>query len=172
VLLCDGMGTGEAAARESLAASELLKTMHTAGLAPEQALRSLNSLAILRDLGGCVTVDLLEVELDTGRGRLCKWGAAQSWLLQGEQAKKIGTAGPPPGLSQSCRETVDRLSLGRGETLILVSDGVSEEWLVNSARTTSTLPPGELAAAILDWEISGGDDATAAVIRLSPASAS
>lgn len=172
VLLCDGMGTGEAAARESLAATELLKTMLSAGLPPEQALRSLNSLSILRDLGGCVTVDLLELALDTGRGKLYKWGAAQSWLLQGENRKKIGTAGPPPGLSQSCRETVDRLSLGRGEMLILLSDGVSEEGLVNSARTTPALPPGELAAAILDREISGGDDATAAVIRLSPTPAS
>ncbi|MBR2047415.1 MAG: SpoIIE family protein phosphatase [Oscillospiraceae bacterium] len=172
VLLCDGMGTGEAAARESLTAAELLKTMLSAGLPPEYALRSLNSLSILRDLGGCVTVDLLELALDTGRGRLYKWGAAQSWLFQGTICKKIGTAGPPPGLSQSCRETVDRLSLGRGETLILVSDGVSEEWLVNSARTTPTLPPVELAAAILDREISGGDDATAVVVRLSPTPAS
>ena len=166
VLLCDGMGTGDDAARESMAAAELLKTMLTAGFPAEYALRSLNSLSILRNFGGCATVDLLMLRLDTGKGTLYKWGAAASYLMKAGQYRKIGTAGPPPGLSQSCRETVDRLSLGRGEVLILLSDGVCEEGLLNSARTTLSLSPGELAAAILEQEIPGGDDATAVVIRL------
>jgi stage II sporulation protein E len=166
VLLCDGMGTGEDAARESMAAAEMLKTMLTAGFPAEYALRSLNSLSILRNFGGCATVDLLLLQLDTGKGTLYKWGAAASYLMKAGQYRKIGTAGPPPGLSQSCRETVDRLSLSRGELLILLSDGVCEEGLLNSARTTLSLPPGELAAAILEQEIPGGDDATAVVVRL------
>ena len=168
VLLCDGMGTGDDAARESMAAAELLKTMLTAGFPPEYALRSLNSLSILRNFGGCATVDLLALRLDTGKGMLYKWGAAASYLMTAGQYKKIGTAGPPPGLSQSCRETVDRLSLSRGELLILLSDGVCEEGLLNGARTTPSLSPGEMAQAILEQEIPGGDDATAVVIRLEP----
>lgn len=166
VLLCDGMGTGPEAARESMEAAQLLKTMLTAGLSPEHALRSLNSLSILRNFGGCVTVDLVSLRLDTGKGALYKWGAAPSYLAVSGQYRKIGTAGPPPGLSESGRESVDRLSLGRGEMLILRSDGVSEEVLLNSARTTLTLSPGELATAILEQDISGGDDATAVVIQL------
>ena len=110
ILLCDGMGTGEAAARESAEAIALLQRMLTAGLPAEYALRSLNSLAILGEKGGCTTVDLVQLRLDTGRGLLYKWGAAPSYLLRGGQVKKIGTAGPPPGLSQQARETVDRLS--------------------------------------------------------------
>ena len=168
ILLCDGMGTGPEAAQESMEAANLLKSMLSAGLSPESALRSLNSLAILRNLGGCVTVDLLWLRLDTGKASLYKWGAAPSYLARAGQFQKIGTAGPPPGLSQSGRESVDRLSLSGGETLILRSDGVSEEVLLNSDRTTLSLSPGELAAAILEQDISGGDDATAVVIRLDP----
>lgn len=168
VLLCDGMGTGPAAAEESREAADLLQRLLTAGLPAQYALRSLNSLSILRRAGGCVTVDLLQIQLDTGKGMLYKWGAAVSYQMIGGQLRKIGTAGPPPGLSQSCRETVDRLSLGRGEMLIMLSDGVSEDGLLNSARTTPSQPPGEMAAAILEQEVPGGDDATAVVIRLAP----
>lgn len=168
VLICDGMGTGPEAAREGEEASRLLKQMLTAGFPAEYALRSLNSLAVLREFGGCTTVDLLQLQLDTGKGTLYKWGASPSFLMTAGQLRRIGTAGPPPGLSHRCREMADRLSLSRGETLILLSDGVSEEALLHSARTTPSQPPGELAAAILEQGASGGDDATAAVIRLLP----
>lgn len=168
VLLCDGMGTGEEAARESEDAAKLVKQMLLAGLPAEYALRSMNALAVLRQMGGCATVDLAELRLDTGKGTVYNWGAAPSYVMSAGQLKKIGTAGPPPGLANTARETVDRLSLGRGELLILLSDGVSEGGLLDSARTTPMQPPGEMAAAILEKKSSGGDDATAVVIKLTP----
>ena len=167
VLLCDGMGTGAGAARESREAARLLRQMLTAGFPAEYALRSLNSLAVLRELGGCTTVDLVRIQLDTGRGTLYKWGAASSYLLKDGQLRKIGTAGPPPGLSQQARETVDRLSLGGGEVLILLSDGAGEDRLLRTAWTAPVPPPGEIAAALVDQGAEEGDDATVAVVRLS-----
>jgi len=166
ILLCDGMGTGAGAARESREAAGLLKQMLTAGFPAEYALRSLNSLAVLRELGGCTTVDLVQLQLDTGRGTLYKWGAASSYLLKDGQLRKIGTAGPPPGLSQQARETVDRLSLGGGEVLILLSDGAGEDILLRSEWTAPVPPPGEIAAAIIERGSQEADDATVAVVRL------
>ena len=166
ILLCDGMGTGAGAARESREAASLLKRMLTAGFPAEYALRSLNSLAVLRELGGCTTVDLVRLQLDTGRGTLYKWGAASSYLLKDGQLRKIGTAGPPPGLSQQARETVDRLSLGGGEVLILLSDGAGEDILLRTAWTAPVPPPGEIAAALVERDSQEGDDATVAVVRL------
>ena len=67
------------------------------------------------------------------------------------------------------RETAQRLSLRRGEVLILTSDGVDGEGALRQICIGSELPPGELAAEILEY---GGrekeDDATVAVIRLLP----
>ena len=168
VLLCDGMGTGSGAEKESAEAARLLRQMLQAGFPAEYALRSLNSLAVLREFGGCSTVDLVQIHLDSGKGMMYKWGASPSYLMVSGQLRKIGTASPPPGLSHSCREVADRLSLSRGERLILLSDGVSEEGLLDSARTTPSQPPGEMAAAILEKEPSEGDDATAVVVRLLP----
>ena len=172
LLLCDGMGTGLGAAQEGKAAGNLLRDMLSAGFPPSYALRSLNSLLVLRGRAGAVTVDLAEVELDTGRASIYKWGAAPSYLIREGRAEKIGTASPPPGLSMTeGRETVERLSLRRGEVLVLLSDGVDGEAALADAEQTEAMSPGELAA----WALEGGcrgaeDDATAAVIRLAPGS--
>ena len=168
ILLCDGMGTGTGAAQEAKMAADLLQKMLTAGYPAEYALRSVNSLTVLRQRAGAVTVDLAEIALDSGWVTIYKWGAAPSWVLRDSGAEKIGTAGPPPGLSVSeTRETVERLSLRRGETLILLSDGVDGEGVRHHLKEGTALPPGELAARLLELGASeGADDATVAVVRI------
>ena len=172
VLLCDGMGTGLGAAQDGQSAGSLLRQMLTAGFPAAHALRTLNSILALRGSAGAVTVDLAELYLDTGHATLYKWGAAPSWLLRRGSAEKIGTATPPPGISVTeSRETVEKLSLRRGEALVLLSDGVDGEGISRRSDLTPDMPPGELAAKILEYGRGKQmDDATAAVIRLRPAS--
>lgn len=172
VLLCDGMGTGLGAAQEGQSAISLLRQMLTAGFPAAHALRTLNSILALRGSAGAVTVDLAELYLDTGHATLYKWGAAPSWLLRRGSTEKIGTATPPPGISVTeSRETVEKLSLRRGEALVLLSDGVDGEGIPRRSDLTPDMPPGELAAKILEHGRGKQmDDATAAVIRLRPAS--
>ncbi len=172
VLLCDGMGTGLGAVQEGKTALELLKKLLLAGFPAEYALRSLNSLCALRGMAGAATVDMVELQLDTGKVMLYKWGAAPSYLLCGGSIEKIGTAGPPPGLSVTDgREKVERLSLRRGEVLILLSDGVGGEDALRCRFSDGELPLKEIAVKILDSaDTKSGDDATVAVIRLSPES--
>lgn len=172
VLLCDGMGTGLGAAQEGQSAISLLRQMLTAGFPAAHTLRTLNSILALRGSAGAVTVDLAELYLDTGHATLYKWGAAPSWLLRRGSTEKIGTATPPPGLSVTeSRETVEKLSLRRGEALVLLSDGVDGEGISRRSDLTPDMPPGELAAKILEYGRGKQmDDATAAVIRLRPAS--
>ena len=170
ILLCDGMGTGIGAEAEGKTAANLLKKLLTAGYPAEYALRSLNSLCTLRGTAGAVTVDLAQIDLQTGKVELYKWGAAPSYVLNDGMAEKIGTAGTPPGLSVNCnRETVDKLSLRRGETLILLSDGVDGEAAIRRASEMTRKTPGELASKVLQYgRGNGSDDATVAVVRLYP----
>ncbi len=169
VVLCDGMGTGTGAVDEGDTAVALLEKLLSAGYPAEHALRSLNSLCALRGRAGAVTVDLAELELDTGRAAVYKWGAAPSLLLTQTGAEKIGTAGPPPGLSVTDTvETVERLSLRRGETLLLLSDGVGGE----DAQIRPGEPLGEIAEKLLDCDCETADDATVVTIRLCSASQS
>ena len=168
VLLCDGMGTGLGAAQEGQSTGELLRQMLTAGFPPEHAFRSINSILTLRGQAGAVTMDLAEVRLDSGRVTLYKWGAAPSWLLKAAGAEKIGTATPPPGICVAdARELVVRLSLRRGEMLILVSDGVEAGECLRRG-SFGPVPPGEMAERLLEECGLDGDDATVAVLRLQP----
>ena len=170
ILICDGMGTGMGAAREGQSAASLLQQMLSAGFPAEYAFRSVNSLLVLRGRAGAVTMDLAELQLDSGRAVVYKWGAAPSYLIRDHGAEKIGTATPPPGLSVTDgRETVERLSLRRGEVLIMVSDGVAGEEALRRIGRISAQPPGELAAKILQYGVQGAeDDATVAAVTLLP----
>ena len=172
VLLCDGMGTGLGAACEGQSAAGMLRQMLTAGFPAEHALGTVNSLLALRGAAGAVTLDLAELRLDTGHAVIYKWGAAPSWLLTRGKAEKIGTATPPPGITmEGSGETVEKLSLRRGEVLILLSDGVEAGEDLRLSDLAPDWPPGELAEKILEREKGiGEDDATAAVIRLIPLS--
>lgn len=172
VLLCDGMGTGLGAAEEAEKASRLLRQMLAAGMPAQYALGSVNAHLALGGRAGAVTLDLAEVRLDSGKASVYKWGAAPSILARRDRIQRIGTAVPPPGLSVTdSREWAARLSLDRGEVLVLVSDGVEVGETPAWASQAENAPTGELAEAILrESGGSGEDDATVAVIRLCPAS--
>lgn len=174
IILCDGMGTGLEAARDGKLTGSILRRLLAAGCPPEYALRSVNSLCALQGRAGAVTIDLAELRLDTGRATIYKWGGAPSWLIAHGEAVKIGTAVPPPGLSVTeGRETVERLSLRRGEMLVLLSDGAGGEESLRRAWDGAAQPPGELAARILECSHGeGNDDATVAVVRLNSLSTS
>ena len=167
VVLCDGMGTGTGAVQEGRNALMLLRRLLTAGYPTEAALRSLNSLCALRGRAGAVTVDLLELSLTTGKGRLYKWGAAPSYRIDSFGAEKIGTASPPPGLSVTQQETEYGLSLGRGERLVMVSDGVGEEDALHLCTVLMSAPGEVLAQQLLRTGAeSGEDDATVVIVQL------
>ena len=168
VLLCDGMGTGEEAARDAEQVSNMLRRLLSAGYPAAYALRSINSLCALQGRAGAVTLDLAELRLDTGKATLYKWGAAPSYVISHGEPIKIGTATPPPGLSVTDgRESVDRLSLRRGETLVLLSDGAGGEESLRRIWMDAGLPAGELANRILQSSRAvSTDDATVAVVRL------
>lgn len=168
LLICDGMGTGEEAAREADVGADMLRRLLMAGYPAPYALRSLNSMCSLREQGGAVTVDLAEFCLDSGKVTIYKWGAAPSWLLLPSGPERIGSTSVPPGLSVSQgRETVERLVMRRGEALVMLSDGVDGENTILSAALDFREPAGALAAGILE-STATADDATVAVIRLMP----
>ena len=171
VLLCDGMGTGLGAVQEGRTAGVMVRRMLCAGYPAEYALRSINSICALRDRAGAVTMDLAEIQLDSGKICLYKWGAVPSYLVSTLGAEKIGTAGPPPGLSVTdYRERTEKLTLRKGQLLVMVSDGVSEEDALRCCADGVGTTGGEIAVAILTTaEAIGQDDATVVVISLEPA---
>ena len=168
VLLCDGMGTGLGAVQEGKQAGTILRRLLCAGYPAEHALRSLNSLCALRDRAGAVTVDLVQIQLNTGKVSLFKWGAAPSFLMTAVGAERIGAPSPPPGLSvMDCREQTEKFSLRRGQTLVLVSDGIDQEEALTCCTDYGSESQGDLAVRLLNCcDPDTADDATVVMLRL------
>ena len=145
-----------------------MQRLLSAGYPAKYALQSLNSLCALRSRAGIVTVELLELQLCSGRAALYKWGAAPSYLISPFGAEKIGTAGPPPGLSVTeGREAAHQLSLRRGECLLLVSDGVEQEAALRCCLDGRSETPERLARQLLQLtQPEGEDDATVVTVTL------
>ena len=83
-------------------------------------------------------------------------------------AEKLGSVSAPPGLSVTDQqELTQRLSMRRGEVLVLVSDGVSETEALRCCAEGLGQTPEALALQIMEnTRQSGQDDATVAAVTL------
>ena len=175
LLLCDGMGSGEGARRESNLALRLLEQFLRAGVGAEQALITLSSALGLRgeETGGFTTVDLLQVDLFTGEGGVYKLGGAPTYVKKKDGVRKIAGTSLPAGLEGSEHNNPDytRIKLEVGDYVLMVSDGIAgtedDTWVRDALGNFEGESPKELAKALVgDNEHGGGDDKTALVVRL------
>ena len=169
VLLCDGMGTGPEARAESDLAAHLLASLLEAGVNADSAMDLLNGFYLLRKTTAFATMDLLRLDLRSGKGELYKWGAAPSYLQREGGVEKIGTAAPPPGcgIGPSHRPGRCELSLRDGETLVMVSDGAYGEETERLLAGFSQGTVRDLASCLITLgEADAADDRTAVVLRL------
>ena len=169
VLLCDGMGTGAEAARESTAAIRLLTQLLQAGMDAAGALQTLNGVYLLRDNGCFSTVDLLRINLTSADAILYKWGAAPSYLRHRRGLRRLGGASAPPGLGAGAEPEQIRLSLQHGEMLVLTTDGAGGPETERRIEGFDSQSPLEMAAYVLAGaQLQAEDDMTVAVVRLEP----
>ena len=156
LLLSDGMGSGEAARRESALAVHLLERFLRAGIDAQPALKTLNSALALRETetGSFTTVDLLQLSLKSGEGELYKYGAAPSYIKRGGTVRRVTCSCLPAGL-QECSQPpeVTHLRLEAGTFFVMITDGVadatSDEWLQNLLAGWQGENPQLLVSAIL-----------------------
>ena len=170
VMLSDGMGAGPAAARAAQDALSLLAGFSRAGCGlSESAAAVLPTLNARLQSRGFVTLDLLEVNLFSGRAQWLKYGAAAGYLLRGGAVRAYRAAALPAGLSERTAARPEQLRLLPGDRAVLMSDGVSEALDAESfLREHAQLPAGELCAALLDRAAEGGaqDDLTVLVAQI------
>ena len=176
VLLCDGMGSGPAANRESGLAVRLLEQFLKAGVETENALIILNSALSLRgeEEGGFTTVDLLQVDLFTGRAAVYKFGAAPTYVKKREGVQRITGNSLPAGVSAqgSIRPDCTRLKLEPGDCVLLASDGIcgagDDDWLRSRLAVFDGESPKDLARDLITNGPEDGatDDRTALLIKL------
>ena len=128
VLLADGMGAGDEAARDSARVVQILEKFLRSGADPAVAMKVLNSVLLLRggENWGFTTVDLMCVDLFTGETCFYKYGAALSYVKNGKTIRPVKGESLAAGLSlgDGAAPDVVRMRLRPGSTALIASDGV------------------------------------------------
>lgn len=175
LLLCDGMGSGPDANRESTLAVRLLEQLLQAGVEARRALTTLSSALALRgeETGGFTTVDLLQLDLFTGEGELFKLGAAPTYIKKGSDVQRLSGKSLPAGLAEGETEALDRfnLRLSPGDCVLMISDGVcpgpEDGWLRERFAQFDGTSPKDLARELVTRDLKDAtDDRTALVVRI------
>ena len=137
VILSDGMGTGDEAARDSAEVVAILEKFLRSGVDPAVAMKILNSVMLLKsqDSWGYATVDLMCVDLFTGDACFYKYGAAPSYVCSPKGVRRIKGETLAAGLGGGVGAAPDivRMRLRPGCTAVIASDGVivdaDDEWI-------------------------------------------
>jgi stage II sporulation protein E len=177
VILSDGMGTGKAAAKESVSAVEILEQLLRAGVEPGSAMRLLNAAALLKngEDWGYATVDLCCIDLFTGSTRFYKYGAAPSYVKTGRAIRRVKCTSLAAGMlaGEEAAPDVVRMRLKPGSVALIASDGVLAErqdgWLRQILNGCEQLDTKEIARQTLQAAVErfgNADDMTALAIRV------
>ena len=177
VILSDGMGSGESAAKESVAAVRILERFLRAGVNPARAMKMLNSVMLLKNVDewGFATVDLLCIDLFSGEASFYKYGAAPSYVRAGKQIRRVRSESLAAGLTGPDKAKPDmvHMHLRPGNLALIASDGVLAEtddtWVRNLLADSEATDMKALAREILQTAMKkygSADDMTVLSVRV------
>ena len=177
LLLCDGMGVGRPAAIDGTLAATLAARLLKAGFCADSAARLVNvALSLKSDEESGATMDLVSVDLYTGRANLFKAGACPTFVIRGGKAHVLDGSSLPVGILEQVVGQQDSTNLHEGEWIVLVSDGVlldGSGWLCQQLELCAACgnTPQETADIVADMARNRlgsqhPDDITVAVLSL------
>lgn len=127
VILCDGMGSGRDAMRQSRLAARLFEKFLKAGFNKETSLRMINSaLALKADQESFSTADILEIDTKTGECEFLKVGSAQSFIKRKKEIEVVSGKSLPVGILENISAEPIKYKAEVGDVILMVSDGISE----------------------------------------------
>lgn len=178
VMLSDGTGSGEQAAKDSGRVLDLMEKLLEAGYSAEAAVEMVNTaLFVTGEDRNHPTLDICSINLYSGTCEFRKVGGAATFLKREKEVEQIAEGNLPLGVFQQAKVRPLSKSLQDGDYLFMMSDGVvdafSGQGYENAVcRVIAEMQeqnPGELAERLLRKALiaAGGrvrDDMTIAVI--------
>ncbi|MCI7062608.1 MAG: SpoIIE family protein phosphatase [Lachnospiraceae bacterium] len=155
--LSDGMGSGRGALGESSAVIELLEQMTEAGFSKISALKLINSLYMPESVqASFATADIVVIDLYRGNCQFMKNGAAATWILHGDNVRRIEGQALPVGAFEEAEPYFEKTEIYSGDYVIMMTDGIvdafggREEDLEELLRHRRIINPQELAEYITE----------------------
>lgn len=181
-VISDGMGSGAEANQESKATIDLMKTMIKSGFNENNALNMVNSVMALKfsEDEKFSTVDLMNINVYTGKLDFMKVGAVASFIKTGKEVKAITSNSLPIGVLDTPDVDAYSTKINNGDIIVMVSDGVLDydnthtgkyDWVFDYIKYSNINKPKELAEGIIEnaKKLSGGyakDDMTVIVSKV------
>ncbi|EGO64545.1 stage II sporulation protein E [Acetonema longum] len=181
LILSDGMGSGQRAAGESRTAVQMVERLLTAGFEVDTAVRTVNSMLLLRLSGeSYATMDMAVVDLYSGETEFLKVGCSASFVKRVREVFTIEAAAVPMGILQHTEIELVKYILAPGDIMVMVSDGVADaarrkndkkDWVAHFLRLTASDNPQEIADLLLRQALEyngkyATDDMTVLVAKL------
>lgn len=177
VILCDGMGAGKSASEESSLTAHLFEEFLKAGIEKQSVISIINStLALKVDRESFSSVDLLEINLETGEAEFLKIGSAQSYIKRDKSIETVVSTALPIGILENIEVKGQKFAVKKNDVILMISDGVGDvgkgvtkgEWIKkillaeekNDFETAQKIING---AKVKSGE---GDDITSIIIRI------
>lgn len=163
VAVSDGMGNGERAMQESSAAIRLLQQLLKAGFDEQLAIKTVNSVLLLRSKDEIfTTMDLALIDQFNARTEFLKVGSVPSFVKRGHEVISIHGENVPIGILQDIDIQTVVADLHEGDLLILMSDGIydspkhvfdKEDWLKKQIARFDSTDPQEIADMLVELAV-------------------
>ncbi|MBE7091458.1 MAG: hypothetical protein E7363_06080 [Clostridiales bacterium] len=176
IAISDGMGSGDKAGEISTSAIGLIESFYRAGFSSDATLSAVNRLLSARAEENFAALDIATLSLSTGKCVFLKIGAPYGFVIKREGALVVEGNSLPLGILDDIAPQAYTCALSPGDTVILVSDGVSDAFrsasdFLDFVAGEKGLNPQVLADSVLARakELTGGeckDDMTVLCVRL------
>ena len=179
--ISDGMGAGKKANNESNMAINLLEKFIEAKFDKELALRTINSILMLKSNEEMFTTfDISLIDLYSGKLQLIKTGAPATFIKKKDRVEIINSQSLPVGILKDVDFNVYEEYLEDGDIIIMMSDGVldaneetdnAELWMKDLISKIDSVNPKTIGEMIISAasEVCGSkpkDDMTVMVTKV------
>lgn len=174
--LSDGMGSGEYARKVSRTAISLIEAFYRAEMPEGTVLDTINKLLAFSREERFACIDICSVDLNSGAAEFVKIGSPVALILREDGIKVLEGESLPLGILEVLRPTVSTDTLGDGDMLVFMSDGITTAFsstpeLLEFLQSVSRLNPQNVADKLLAGalERTGGraeDDMTVLCTRI------
>ncbi len=175
-VLTDGMGSGEEASECAEYAASVLEKLLRCGVRNSAAVRMLGVLIKKRfsNIEQFSAIDIMKIDLFSGRTKFLKNGAAESYVLRGGAVYSVNARSMPIGITNDFMPEESDIELCDGDTVVMVSDGIcrdseSAEWLRTELMSGVLKSPDALAEDVMQKAVSSfgkSDDMTVSVTKI------
>lgn len=160
IAICDGMGIGKKANRESGIAIQLLEKLMEINMDKSMIIRTLNSFLRAKSNDEIfTTLDLGFIDLYTGKLQIIKNGSPSTFIKRKDRVDVISSKSLPIGILEDVDSNIYEEYLEDGDILIMMSDGVldcnrseenSGEWMKRVIMGINSQNPKRITEEILN----------------------